>query len=95
MSHAFRFGKYRAQGDIESPNKFWAMILDELLAIPVDATTTTIQDVVMQIISVEQANKMLEADANDEKIHECLLKNGRFLFVSEDSKLKTLYKVAQ
>ena len=71
------------------------MILDELLAIPVDATTTTIQDVVMQIISVEQANKMLEADANDEKIHECLLKNGRFLFASEDSKLKTLYKVAQ
>ena len=95
MSHAFRIGKYRAQGDIESPNKFWAMILDELLAIPVDATTTTIQDVVMQIISVEQANKMLEADANDEKIHECLLKNGRFLFASEDSKLKTLYKVAQ
>ena len=71
------------------------MILEELLAIPVDATTTTIQDVVMQIISVEQANKMLEADANDEKIHECLLKNGRFLFASEDSKLKTLYKVAQ
>lgn len=71
------------------------MILDELLAIPVDATTATILDVVMQIISVEQADKMLEADANDEKIHECLLKNGRFLFASEDSKLKTLYKVAQ
>ena len=95
MSHAFRFGKYRAQGDIESPNKFWAMILDELLAISADATTATVQDVEMQIISVEQADKMLEADANDEKIHECLLKNGRFLFASEDSKLKTLYKVAQ
>ena len=71
------------------------MILDELLAIPADATTATVQDVEMQIISVEQANKMLEADANDEKIHECLLKNGRFLFASEDSKLTTLYKVAQ
>ena len=71
------------------------MILEELLAIPADATTATVQDVEMQIISVEQANKMLEADANDEKIHECLLKNGRFLFASEDSTLKTLYKVAQ
>ena len=71
------------------------MILDELLAIPADATTATVQDVEMQIISVEQANKMLEADANDEKIHECLLKNGRLLFASEDSTLKTLYKVAQ
>ena len=71
------------------------MILDELLAIPADATSATVQGVEMQIISVEQADKMLEADANDEKIHECLLKNGRFLFASEDSKLKTLYKVAQ
>ena len=71
------------------------MILDELLAIPADATTATIQDVVMQIISVEQADKMLEANANDEKIHECILKNGRFLFESENGELKTLYKVAQ
>ena len=69
------------------------MILDELLAIPADATTATIQDVVMQIISVEQADKILEADANDEKIHECLLHNGRFLFESENDKLTILYRV--
>ena len=66
MSHALRFGKYTAQRDIEPLNKFGAMILDELLAIPADATTATIQGVEMQIISAEQANKMLEADTNDE-----------------------------
>ena len=93
MSHAFRFGKYRAQGDIESPNKFWAMILDELLAIPADATTATIQGVEMQVISTEQADKMLVEDANDDKTHECILKNGRFLFESENGELKVLYKV--
>ena len=60
------------------------MILDELLAIPADATNATVQGVKMQIISAEQANKMLEADTNDEKTHECILKNGRFLFESEN-----------
>ena len=69
------------------------MILDELLAIPADATNATVQGVKMQIISAEQANKMLEAGTNDEKTHECILKNGRFLFESENGKLKTLYKV--
>ena len=69
------------------------MILDELLPIPANATTATIQGVEMQVISAEQADKMLEADTNDEKTHECILKNGRFLFESENGKLTTLYKV--
>ena len=68
-------------------------LIDELMAIPADATTATIQGVEMQIISTEQADKMLEADKNDEKTHECILKNGRFLFESENGKLTTLYKV--
>lgn len=69
------------------------MILDKLLAIPADATTATVQGVEMQIISANQADKMLEADTNDEKTHECILKNGRFLFESDNGKLTTLYKV--
>ena len=69
------------------------MILDELLAIPADATNATIQGVEMQVISTEQADKMLIEDANDEKTHECILKNGRFLFESENGELKELYKV--
>ena len=69
------------------------MILDELLAIPADATTTTIQGVEMKVISNEQAEMLLNNDAEDEKTHECILKNGRFLFESENGELKALYKV--
>ena len=69
------------------------MILDELLAIPADATNATIQGVEMQVISTEQADKMLVEDANDDKTHECILKNGRFLFESKNGELKALYKV--
>jgi len=68
-------------------------LIDELMAIPADATTATIQGVEMQIISTEQADKMLDADSSGEKTHECILKNGRFLFESENGKLKALYKV--
>lgn len=93
MSHALRFGKYRAQRDIESLNNIGAMILDELLAIPTDATTATILGVEMKVISNERAEMLLNNDAEDEKTHECILKNGRFLFESENGNLKTLYKV--
>ena len=53
----------------------------------------TIQGVEMQVISTEQADKMLVEDANDDKTHECILKNGSFLFESENGELKALYKV--
>ena len=69
------------------------MILDELLAIPADATNATVQGVEMKVISNEQAEILLNNDAEDEKTHECILKNGRFLFESENGKLKVLYKV--
>lgn len=69
------------------------MILDELLAIPADATTATIQGVEMKAISTEQAEALLNNDATDEKIYECILKNVRFLFESENGELKSLYKV--
>ena len=69
------------------------MILDELLAIPADATNATVQGVEMKVISNERAEMLLNNDAEDEKIHECILKNGRFLFESENGELKALYKV--
>lgn len=71
----------------------WTRLIDDLMAIHVDATIATVQGIWIQIISTEQVDKMLEADTNDERIHECLLKNGRFLFESENGKLTTLYKV--
>ena len=69
------------------------MILDELLAIPADATNATVQGVEMKLISNEQAEVLINNDAEDEKTHECILKNGRYLFESENGKLKALYKV--
>ena len=69
------------------------MILDELLAIPADATNATVQGVEMKVIANERAEMLLNNDAEDEKTHECILKNGRFLFESENGELKSLYKV--
>ena len=69
------------------------MILDELLAIPADTTNATVQGVEMKVISNERAEMLLNNDAEDEKTHECILKNGRFLFESENGKLKSLYKI--
>ena len=69
------------------------MILDELLAIPADATNATVQGVEMKVISNERAEMLLNNDAEDEKTHECVLKNGRFLFESKNGELKALYKV--
>ena len=69
------------------------MILDELLAIPADATNATVQGVEMKVISNERAEMLLNNDAEDEKSHECIMKNGRFIFESDNGKLKTLYKV--
>ena len=48
-------------------------LIDELMAIPADATTATIQGVEMQIISTEQADKMLDADSSGENTLECIL----------------------
>ena len=62
------------------------MVLNELLAIPADATIVTIQGIEKKIISTEQAEVLLNGDAIDEKIHKCILKNGRFLFESENSR---------
>ena len=69
------------------------MILDELLAIPADATNATVQGVEMKLISNEQAEVLINNDAEDEKTHECILKNGRYIFESENGELKSLYKV--
>ncbi len=69
------------------------MLLDELLKIPADATSATIEGVEMQIIDAEHAQSILDTDPSGEKILECQLANGRFIYESECGKLKTLYKV--
>ncbi len=69
------------------------MLLDELLKIPADATSATIEGVEMQVIDAGYAKSLLESDPNCENIHECQLANGRFVFESREGKLIALYKV--
>ena len=69
------------------------ILFDEFIKIPVEATSATVYGVSMQIIDVVKAREMLDADPNDDVIHECLLSNGRFLFETYGHTLKSLFKV--
>lgn len=51
--------------------------------------------VTMQMINPAQAQKMLDTDPEDKRAHECVLANGRFLFVCENGILRSLYKVSE
>ena len=68
-------------------------LMDELLKIPADATAATVQGIEMLLIDENKAGALLESDPNDNTIHECLLSNGRFLFLSDNANLVALYKV--
>ena len=68
-------------------------LLEELMRIPSDATSATVQGVEMQIIDEKRAQTMLDADPDDDAIHECILSNGHFLFETEGHELKALFKV--
>lgn len=70
-------------------------ILNELLKIPADATDAEVMGVAMQTIDPVQAQKMLDTDPEDKHVHECVLANGRFLFVCENGILRSLYKVSR
>lgn len=68
-------------------------LLEELIRIPSDATSATVQGIEMRLIDEKRAQTMLDADPNDYTIHECQLANGHFLFESEQGRLKVLFKV--
>lgn len=68
-------------------------LLEELMKIPSDAVAATVQGIEMQIIDESRAQSMLDADPDDDAIHECILSNGRFLFETEGHELKSLFKV--
>lgn len=63
------------------------------MKIPSCAVSATVQGVEMQVIDEERARSMLAADPDDTAVHECRLSNGRFLFESEQGRLKSLFKV--
>ncbi|WP_289764416.1 hypothetical protein [uncultured Duncaniella sp.] len=68
-------------------------LLEELMRVPLNATSATIQGIQMQVIDEYQARAMLNSDINDDFIHECILANGHFLFEMVEGTLKTLFKV--
>lgn len=68
-------------------------LLEELMRIPPEATSATVQGIAMQVIDEKCARTMLDADPNDDTVHECWLANGHFLFESEQGSLKALFKV--
>lgn len=68
-------------------------LLEELMSIPPEATSATVQGVLMQVIDERRARTMLDTDPDDEIVHECWLANGHFLFESGQGRLKALFKV--
>lgn len=68
-------------------------ILELLMEIPEECTKTTVRGVEMLIIDSTTAEKLLETDPHDNRIHECTLANGTFLFTMQNNKLHTLFKI--
>ena len=68
-------------------------LLQQLLELPADAATATIQGVAMQLIDEATRQSLLQSDPDDTHIHECTLANGTFIADMQDGCLLALYKV--
>ena len=87
------FGVKMLNGALSNICVMKGTLLEELMKIPSDAVAATVQGIEMQIIDESRAQSMLDADPDDDAIHECILSNGRFLFETEGHELKFLFKV--
>lgn len=68
-------------------------LLEQLMQLPPDATSATIQGVAMQLINNTTSQSLLQSDPEDIRFHECSLSNGTFIADMPDGKLNALYKV--
>ena len=68
-------------------------LLEQLMMLPADVTTATIQGVVMQTIDEATRQSLLQSDPEDAHIHECILSNGTFIADMQNDRLLALYKV--
>lgn len=68
-------------------------LLEQLITLPADATTATVQGVAMQVIDEAARQSLLQSDPEDTHIHECNLSNGTFIADMQHGRLITLYKV--
>lgn len=68
-------------------------LLEQLMTLPADATTATVQGVAMQVIDEATRQSLLQSDPEDMHIHECTLSNGTFIADMQNGRLIALYKV--
>ena len=68
-------------------------LLEQLMTLPAEAATVTIQGVTMQLIDETTRQSLLQSDPEDTHIHECTLSNGTFIADIQDGHLLALYKV--
>lgn len=68
-------------------------LLEQLITLPVDAATATIQGVAMQVIDEAARQSLLQSAPEDTHIHECTLSNGTFIADIQNGRLIALYKV--
>ena len=67
-------------------------LLEQLMQLPPDATSATIQGISMQLIDNATRQSLLQSDPEDVRFHECTLSNGTFVADMPDGKLLALYK---
>ena len=63
-------------------------LLEQLMSLPADATTATIQGVAMQVIDETTRQSLLQSDPKDTHIHECTLSNGTFIADMQNGKFR-------
>lgn len=68
-------------------------LLEQLMTLPADAATATVQGVAMQVIDDATRQSLLQSDPEDMHIHECTLSNGTFIADMQNGRLVALYKV--
>lgn len=68
-------------------------LLEQLMTLPAEAATVTIQGVTMQLIDETTRQSLLQSDPTDTHIHECTLSNGTFIADMQNGRLIALYKV--
>lgn len=95
MSHAFFLVHDTFGWDSRSLQGMKETKLFELLqSIPESSQEETIQGIRMEMIDISVKDDLLALDPDGMTFHECILKNGTFVFTTDrDHRLQTLFKV--
>ncbi len=69
------------------------VLLERLLEIPKESIQATVLGIEMQTIDFATREQLLNKDSEDTCYHECILRNGIFIFTTKNGILTSLYKV--